>query len=82
MAGGKYDLLGEFLSRQVANIIIFKFDEIEKIIGSSLPPSVTRPEVGWWADTKNNRTQSYAWVNAGFKVGSVDYIKKIVTFTR
>ena len=79
---GIYDPLGHFFARQIGNIIVLTFDEIEKIIGVSLPRSATRPEVGWWSDTTNNRSQSHAWVNAGFKVGPVDYTKKIVTFSK
>jgi len=35
---GKYELLTEFLRKQVGNEIEMTFAEIERVIGSKLPP--------------------------------------------
>lgn len=62
--------------------IELSFDEIEAIIGSSLPASARRSR-SWWANSRaSNRVQSAAWMEAGFHVDSVDLEAERVALSR
>jgi|GEM_PF-1147502 hypothetical protein len=56
------------------------FDEIENLLGISLPLSA-RNERPWWANTRAN-THAVRWLDAGWKVFRVDFGKGQVTFVR
>ena len=75
----KYDRLTEWLKKP---LLPLTFDEIEKIIGERLPPSAGqyRP---WWGNELNAESrQSHAWLDAGWKVESVDLKNKRVVFRK
>lgn len=82
---GKYAPLAMALSAQGVEkeSITLSFNEIESILGFSLPRSAHnyRP---WWANQKNhsNRPQTSGWMNAGFQVESIDLRNKWVRFVR
>lgn len=67
----KYELLQNFLSSQSAGTseITLTFSQIEDILKSRLPESAYRHQA-WWANQSDvsTRTQTKAWINAGFKV--------------
>ena len=63
----KYDPLGTYLARRAGAEMELSFADIERIIGSMLPGSATRPQ--WWAnetDPASRHVQSRAWRNAGY----------------
>jgi hypothetical protein len=63
----KYDPLENYLSRRGSDEIELEFVELERIIGSPLPPSASRPQ--WWAnetDPSTAHVQCRAWSRAGY----------------
>jgi CBS domain-containing protein len=56
------------------------FDDIEKLLGQPLPPYSARRH--WWANDSVSRTQSIAWLSAGWRVADVDIPNREVTFER
>ena len=68
--GTKYHLLHDYLrSLTQDEPIRLTFDEIETIIGDSLPPSA-RASRAWWANSLT--PQGKAWLAAGWLVDAVD----------
>jgi len=70
----KYQPLGDYLtSRHDEACVRLSFTAVEKLIAGSLPPSAHQHRE-WWSNQSDtsNRPQAAAWLNAGFKVGSVD----------
>jgi hypothetical protein len=64
----KYDPLRRFLRRRRAGDVLLTFAEIEQILGAILPHAASDPE--WWgnvATTARGRSQSYAWLEAGYR---------------
>jgi hypothetical protein len=63
----KYDPLETYLTRRGSDEIELAFEELERIIGTELPPSATRPQ--WWAnerDPASRHVQRSAWRKAGY----------------
>ncbi len=78
-AGSKYEPLYLHLRRSGKEEIVLTFGEIEKSIGTPLPPSAyTR---GWWSN-RDNALQASAWMEAGYSVAQVDVEKEHVTFRK
>jgi len=71
---GLYTYLKEHPNEEAFTI---SFDELEKMINTSLPRSA-RTTRAWWANTST--TQSEAWLNAGWLVDHVDFVAKEVIF--
>jgi hypothetical protein len=63
----RYSPFEAYLSDQAAVEFTLSFDEIEAILGASLPVSATRPQ--WWANTVDAHTnvQREAWRAAGYE---------------
>jgi hypothetical protein len=59
---GKYEPLGERLSKARAGEVRLTFAEIEALIGTDLPKSA-REKRGWWADSEEGHASS--WTAAG-----------------
>ena len=58
------------------------FDEVEKILGFSLPHPARRRNK-WWENQKgkrSKRTQCKAWLDSGFHTENVSIPKKTVDF--
>ena len=53
------------------------FDEVEEVLGMSLPESA-RKHRPWWAN--QGHAQSSAWLGAGYKTANVDLPNEKVTF--
>lgn len=53
--------------------VTLSFQQIERILGASLPESATVHQA-WWANQRNSklRPQAHAWLSAGFVVDSVN----------
>ncbi len=81
---GKYSPLQEYLKslEPDEDEIQLSFRLIEKIIQDKLPPASYKHRP-WWANEKNGpHVQARAWMNAGWKVDSVDQGRETVTFVR
>lgn len=63
----KYDPLETYLRRRAGAELELSFADIERIVGSMLPNSASRPQ--WWAnetDAASSHVQCRAWRNAGY----------------
>jgi hypothetical protein len=68
----KYDSLTHFLRRTTeVSPYDMPFEKIETVLGFPLPPSAHRHR-GWWANEPGTHVQARAWLDAGWKVWSVD----------
>jgi ElaB/YqjD/DUF883 family membrane-anchored ribosome-binding protein len=77
----KYEPLNQFLSRLQADYWRPTFLELERILEFKLP-AAARKSAGWWEKDSGASRHAHAWVDAGWKVESVDVEKERVTFTR
>jgi len=78
----KYAPLGRHLASQGEPEVIMTFSEVEKILGSSLPPSA-RTYRAWWANERSgSHVQREAWIGSGYEVDQVDFLRERVTFRR
>ena len=63
----KYTPLYDYLRRKPGPEIEMSFLEIERVLGTMLPKSASRPQ--WWANELSSETrhvQSSAWIVAGY----------------
>jgi hypothetical protein len=74
---GKYAPLGEFFEKETeAKSVTLSFTEIERVLGSLLP-TFARKRRSWWANEADAaHAHARAWIDAGWKVASVDLSKK------
>lgn len=79
--GSKYDRLKQWLQQQQGQTISVEFEGIERIIGTSLPPSA-RTTRNWWANDSVSRVQSIAWLSAGWRIINVNFTEQSATFQR
>ncbi|GAC1582095.1 MAG: hypothetical protein NVS4B1_19050 [Ktedonobacteraceae bacterium] len=56
------------------------FQQIEAIIGDTLPPSAH--ERFWWANDSKTRVQSQQWLEVGWRVSKMDMSEETVVFSR
>jgi hypothetical protein len=64
----KYDPLENYLRRRGSAELELAFQEVERIIGSKLPTSASRPQ--WWGnetDPETSHVQSRSWLDAGYE---------------
>jgi len=66
---------------ETARSIALAFNDIERIIGNSLPPSA-RTYRAWWANDKSRHVQASAWMAVGWKTVDVKMAAETVTFER
>ncbi len=78
----RYASLARYLRAQSsrADTLTLTFAEIEALVGS-LPP-LARRHRSWWANDSRTRVQSIQWLDAGWRVDSVDIAAESVVFTR
>jgi|GEM_PF-631881 len=80
-AGSRYDPLRDWLIKQTDRELALSFQEIEEVLGVSLPASAERPQ--WWANTTKAHTnvQREAWRAAAYDAflmrdqGQVRFVK-------
>jgi len=77
----KYAPLAEFLRHQSRAVVRMSFDEIERVIGTKLPPSATQHRA-WWSNNAQNNVMTRAWKEAGFESEDVDMKARRVAFRR
>jgi DNA-binding XRE family transcriptional regulator len=78
--GSKYHPLYMYLERVEEEQVVLTFEEIERVIGASLPPSA-RSNRAFWSN-RTGGSQASAWMEAGFHVVSLDLQEGLVTFGR
>ena len=79
----KYTPLTTYLASLAADEVTLTFAEIEAIIGTTLPSSVSR--ASFWANTATSwgsSSQSTAWRRAGWRVAGTNVGGGTVTFAR
>jgi len=81
---GKYTSLEHYLHDLPSNKreMTLTFGQIEKIMKSKLPSSAYEDRRWWDHETEGNHVNKRAWVNAGWKIPSLDVKKKRVKFVR
>lgn len=79
----RYARLAVWLSQRHGRTkeVQLKFDDIESIIGSELPPSA-RAHRAWWANDTVTHVQSKQWLDAGWRVSYLNLTEQRVTFVR
>jgi hypothetical protein len=77
----KYGALGEFLRCQSADEVPMSFAEIERVIGSALPPN-SQNHPAWWSNSPGNNVMTKVWLDAGFKSERVDIKGRKLVFKR
>lgn len=77
---GKYNPLATYLIPLPKREVCLGFAEIERVLGSPLPPTA-RKDRPWWANTLASNHGSI-WLMAGWKVSRVDLHGEKVTFVR
>lgn len=80
----KYEPLGQYLQRKDENRITMTFEQIEGVLGSSLPDYFKQYPAGWYGTAEGSPThkQKEAWQSHGYIVETVDLNKKEVTFIK
>ncbi len=76
----KYRPLGDYLVKQYEVSVSLTFQEIEQILGFSLPPSAYSHRA-WWANSLSH-PQAGSWLNVGWKVSKVNMEKKTALLIR
>lgn len=76
----KYHALGDYLVKQRQVSELLTFQEIEKILGFSLPPSAYNHRA-WWANSLSH-PQACSWLNAGWNAGKVNIGEKMALLVR
>jgi hypothetical protein len=78
----RYKPLTEHLRRQGLDRWAASFEDIEKVLGSSLPESA-RKYPAWWANQKGQgHSQAAGWQNAGWRTRRIDLAARRVEFER
>jgi hypothetical protein len=80
-APSKYQPLTTFLRSQHADRVPMSFTDIERVIGTKLPPSADLHR-GWWSNNPTNNVMTHAWLEAGFESERVDLSARQLTFRR
>lgn len=78
----KYAALNAHLNRRNGRPEMLTFEDIEAIIGKSLPQSAIKHRAFWANDNEGHHSHARSWMNAGYRVAYVDRDEKIVRFER
>lgn len=76
----RYAGIGEYLKGQSGPAAEVSFQDLEQAIGNGLPASAEKHRA-WWANTERN-TQARVWMEEGWRVDSVDFDQRMVSFSR
>src|SRR5688572_17698535 len=77
----KYAALGDYLRRQPTAEVRLSFGDIERITGTTLPPSAFRHRP-WWSNNTKNSVLTQVWIDAGFESEQVDMQGRTLVFRR
>jgi hypothetical protein len=78
---GKYEPLAKFLRDQRTSEVSLTFADIERIVGTKLPPKAQHHRA-WWSNNPNNNVMTKVWLAAGFRSEQVDLEGRRLTFRR
>lgn len=79
-AMGKYESLKTYLQNRGADEVPMSFAEIERIVGSKLPPS--QQNRAWWSNNPSNNVMTKSWLAAGYRTERVDIEGRRLVFKR
>ena len=81
--GDKYLGLKRFLQNADTPLIKLSFNQIEKIISDTLPPSAYNHAEVWWSNDKSH-SQAVSWLDAGYLTDCVSdtYKDKCIIFIK
>jgi DNA-binding transcriptional regulator YiaG len=80
--GSKYQPLLDYLrENRHQDEVTLNFADIEALLNSALPLSA-RTQQAWWSNRKKGALQATAWMEAGFRVETVDLDAQRVTFRK
>jgi hypothetical protein len=71
VSSSKYELLTLHLRAQRASRVPMSFAEIERVLGTKLPPSASSHRA-FWSNNPTNNVVTKAWLEAGFQSEQVD----------
>lgn len=77
----KYDPLREHLARLEDVVWAAKLDDVEDVLGTTLPRSA-REHRTWWANSGGSLVHQNAWLDAGWRVERADLSRDMVVFRR
>jgi hypothetical protein len=77
----KYDPLTSYLRAKGSAQVRMSFAEIERVIGTKLPPSAGAHRA-WWSNNSMNNVMTKAWLAAGYQSEQVDLAGKKLVFSR
>ncbi len=78
---GKYEPLKHFLVEQKTAEVPMTFTEIERLVGTPLPPKAANHRA-WWSNSPTNNVMTQAWLDAGYKTERVDMTSRKLVFVR
>ena len=80
----KYTPLEHFLRGLPINQqeVTMSFEQIERILNDKLPQSATQHRAWWSNETEGSHVEAHAWLDAGWKMDSVDQHQQWVRFLR
>lgn len=78
----KYKPLQAHLERRRGRPEMLTFEDIEEIIGKTLPESAMKHRSFWSNDNRVEGGASHAWTRAGYRVAYLDREQKVVRFER
>lgn len=78
----KYQPLLDYL-REHSHLdeVTLNFADIEVLLNNALPASA-RAQLAWWSNRKKGALQATAWMEAGYRVETVDFDAQQVTFRK
>ncbi|MBR6703772.1 MAG: hypothetical protein IKL76_04355 [Clostridia bacterium] len=79
-ANGKYKALSEFLYERWEKRIVLSYEQLEALLGFTLPASAHNLPQSYWANTEYH-TYAKSWLKLGYKA-KVDVENKKVVFER
>jgi hypothetical protein len=78
----KYAPLAHFLKTQAKDYVLMNFTEVEKALGSKLPPSAYDYQA-WWSNYGGaSHVQAKAWLDAGYETEQVDMTSQKLVFRK
>ena len=77
----KYALLEEHLRSSGRANVPMTFEEIEDVIGLTLPPKASKHRA-WWSNNPSNNVMTKAWLAAGYESTRVDMHNRKLVFCK
>lgn len=77
----KYAPLGDFLAHQLKSELRLGFDEVERILGASLPRSAYEHQA-WWANNPEGHSHCRSWHDVGWRTEGLNLSGRSVVFAR